>query len=59
MSLHVVPPTCFNLYLAIQKDVSNKGMQKWQIILKLCSLTEYTIIAFKIQCFQLKLLKNI
>jgi len=36
LSLYDVLPTCFDLYMAILREVSNKGIKQWQIVLKTC-----------------------
>jgi len=42
---------CFSLYMAILMEVSNKGIQLWHILLKMCICGVKNII------FKLKLLK--
>jgi hypothetical protein len=36
LSLYSVPPTCFGRSMAIDSEVSNKGMQERQILLQMC-----------------------
>jgi hypothetical protein len=53
LSLYDVPPTCFGLSMAILREGYNKGVQYWQILLKMC------IYGVKNTKFSIKIAKNI